>query len=67
MISLSVEEKCQNCPNFRPGLEVIDITTLEDIGNGMGRRLSQTIYCENESFCKQLEDYLKQETEEEKK
>lgn len=58
MISLSVEEKCQNCPHFRPDLEVIDITTFEDVGNGMGKRLLQTIYCENKSFCKELEDYL---------
>lgn len=28
MISLNVEEKCQNCPNFSPTVEQIDMTTI---------------------------------------
>lgn len=28
MISLNVEEKCQNCPNFSATVEKIDMTTL---------------------------------------
>lgn len=28
MILLNVEEKCQNCPNFSPTVERIDMTTL---------------------------------------
>lgn len=28
MISLNVERKCQNCPNFSPAVERIDMTTL---------------------------------------
>lgn len=28
MISLSVEEKCQNCPYFSPNVEQTDATTL---------------------------------------
>lgn len=62
MISFSVEEKCQNCPEFSPTVEQIDVTTF-----GGERDIQQTVYCRNKHFCKNLEDYLKQETEEEKK
>lgn len=55
MISLSVEEKCQNCPEFSPSVEQIDMTTL-----GGERSIQQTVYCANKHFCKNLEDYLKQ-------
>lgn len=53
MISLSVEEKCQNCPEFFPVVDQVDITTL-----GGDKSIRQTVYCRNKSFCKDLEDYL---------
>lgn len=55
MISLEVEDKCQNCPRFSPELSVEDITTLED----KGKRLVQVIYCNNKDFCRDLEGYLR--------
>lgn len=53
MISLSVEEKCQNCPNFSPNVEQIDATTLDGKKN-----LVQTVYCINKDFCNNIEEYL---------
>lgn len=53
MISLSVEEKCQNCPNFSPNVEQIDATTLDGKKN-----LVQTVYCRNKDFCNNIEEYL---------
>lgn len=54
MISLNVEEKCQNCPNFSPSVERIDMATLRGEKN-----ISQTVYCIRKDFCKNLEEYLK--------
>lgn len=54
MISLNVEEKCQNCPNFSPTVEQIDMTTL-----GGKKNISQTVYCKEKDFCENLEEYLK--------
>lgn len=53
MISLSVEEKCQNCPYFSPNVEQIDATTL-----GGKKNLVQTVYCGNKDFCNNIEEYL---------
>ena len=53
MISLSVEEKCQNCPNFSPNVEQIDVTTL-----GEEKNLVQTVHCGNKDFCNNIEEYL---------
>lgn len=53
MISLTVEEKCQNCPEFSPAVERVDMTTLDGDKN-----IHQTVYCGNKSFCKNLENYL---------
>lgn len=53
MINLCVEEKCQNCPEFSPTVEQVDTTTLDG-----DKSIQQTVYCENKSFCKNLEDYL---------
>lgn len=53
MIILSVEEKCQNCPNFSPNVERIDATTLDGKKN-----LVQTFYCRNKYFCNNIEEYL---------
>lgn len=60
MISLNVEEKCQNCPNFSPTVDQIETTTIEDMSNGR-KKIIQTIYCRNKDFCKNMEDYLRQE------
>lgn len=57
MISLSVEDKCQNCPNFSPSVEQIDVSTL-----GEDKRIIQTAYCREKDFCKNIEDYLKKES-----
>ncbi|MFQ9515317.1 MAG: hypothetical protein ACLRZ9_05775 [Eubacterium sp.] len=57
MIKLNVEEKCQNCPYFTPGIERTDITALGD----KNKRLMQEIYCENKDFCDNIEVFLKQE------
>lgn len=54
MISLKVEDKCQNCPYFHPDVERIDATTLEGKKNFI-----QTVYCENNDFCNEIEEYLK--------
>lgn len=53
MISLNVEEKCQNCPYFSPNVEQIDATTL-----GGDKNLVQTVYCRNKDFCNNIEEYL---------
>lgn len=60
MISLNVEEKCQNCPNFSPVVDRIETTTVEDMVNGR-KRIIQTVYCNNKDFCKNMEDYLRKE------
>ncbi len=57
MIELQVEDKCQNCPNFSPMVNVIDMTSFGD----KGKRLSQIVYCGNKDFCKNMEDYLRNE------
>ena len=54
MISLSVEEKCQNCPYFSPCVDRIDSTTL-----GGEKNLVQTIYCESKDFCDNIERHLR--------
>jgi hypothetical protein len=54
MISLNVEEKCQNCPNFSPAVEQIDATTF-----GGEKNIIQTVCCREKDFCKNLEEYLK--------
>lgn len=53
MISLSVEEKCQNCPYFSPNVERIDETTL-----GGDKNLMQTVYCGHKDFCNNIEEFL---------
>ena len=53
MISLNVEEKCQNCPYFSPNVEQIDTTSL-----GEKKRLLQTVYCDRKDFCDNTEEYL---------
>jgi hypothetical protein len=53
MISLNVEEKCQNCPYFSPNVEQIDATTL-----GEKKKLLQTVYCDHKDFCNNIEEYL---------
>lgn len=53
MISLSVEEKCQNCPYFSPNVEQMDATTLEGKKN-----LVQTVYCGHKNFFNNIEEYL---------
>lgn len=53
MISLSVEEKCQDCPYFSPNVEQIDATTL-----GGDKNLVQTVYCGRKDFCNNIEEYL---------
>lgn len=53
MIELKVEDKCQDCPYFNPKLEVIDVTTL-----GEEIKLAQTVYCDRNDFCKNLENHL---------
>lgn len=53
MISLNVEEKCQNCPYFSPNVEQIDATTLDGKKN-----LAQTVYRRNKDFCNNIEEYL---------
>lgn len=55
MIELKVEDKCQNCPNFSPTVDVIDISKLED----KEKCLMQTVYCKNKDFCKNMENYLR--------
>ena len=47
MIELDVEEKCQNCPNFSPTVNSVNITTFGD----KGKKLIQTVYCSNKDFC----------------
>lgn len=54
MISLSVEEKCQNCPYFSPNVWQVDTTTLDGEKN-----LIQTVYCSHKGFCNNVEEYLK--------
>lgn len=54
MILLNVEKKCQNCPNFSPTVKRIYVTTL-----GGEKNISQTVYCGEKDFCKNLEEYLK--------
>lgn len=54
MISLNVEEKCQNCPYFSPGVDQIESTTL-----GGEKNLMQTIYCGRKDFCDNIDEYLK--------
>lgn len=51
MITLQVENKCQNCDNFYPTVDV------RCIGDELPR-LQQTVYCRNKNFCKNLENYL---------
>lgn len=53
MISLSVEEKCQNCPYFSLNVEQIDTTTL-----GGKKNLVQAVYCGHKDFCNNIEEYL---------
>lgn len=55
MIELNVEDKCQNCPYFSPSVDQIDITTFAD----KGKRIMQTVYCNNKDFCDNVEEYLK--------
>lgn len=57
MISLEIEDKCQNCPHFFPEMRVEDITAL---GDGQ-KRLMQVIYCNNKDFCRDLEGYLRKD------
>ncbi len=57
MIELQVEDKCQNCPNFSPMVNAIDITALGD----EGKHIMQTVYCGNKDFCKNIENYLRNE------
>lgn len=54
MISLNVEEKCQNCPNFSPCVNQIDTTMIGE----KRKRIQQTVYCGNKDFCDNLEEYL---------
>lgn len=54
MIVLTVEDKCQNCPDFSPTVDKIDCTTI-----GGDRNISQTVYCSKKSLCKGIEEYLK--------
>lgn len=54
MISLSVEEKCQNCPYFSPSVDQIEASTL-----GGEKNLMQTVYCGHKDFCDNIEEYLK--------
>ena len=60
MITLQVEDKCQNCDNFSLTVDCIDITSLGD----ELPQLQQTVYCVNKSFCKKLENYLEKTTKE---
>ena len=55
MIKLDVKEKCQNCPNFSPTVNAIDITSFGD----KGKKIMQTVYCSNKDFCNNIEDYLR--------
>lgn len=55
MIELQVENKCQNCPNFSPTVNQIDITSFGD----KGRKYMQIVYCEEKDFCDNAEEYLK--------
>lgn len=55
MISLSVEEKCQDCPNFSPQVSQIDMTAFGD----RRKRVQQTVCCGNKDFCDNIEEYLK--------
>lgn len=57
MISLEVEDKCQNCPHFSPTVDAIDVTNIGD----RGTRLMQTVYCRNKDFCGDLEGYLRKD------
>lgn len=53
MISLSVGEKCQNCPYFSLNVEQIDTTAL-----GGKKNLVQTVYYDHKDFCNNIEEYL---------
>lgn len=59
MIELDVQEKCQNCPNFSPTVNAIDITSFGD----NGKKIMQIVYCINKDFCNNIEDYLKNQEE----
>lgn len=54
MIELQVEDKCQNCDNFSPIVDRIDITCFGD----ESPQFQQNLYCRNKNFCKNLENYL---------
>ena len=59
MIELDVQEKCQNCPNFSPTVNAIDITSLGD----KGKKIMQTVYCSNKDFCDNIEQHLRNSEE----
>ncbi len=59
MIKLDVKEKCQNCPNFYPTVNAIDITTFGD----KGKKISQIVYCSNKDFCDNIEEHLRNSEE----
>lgn len=59
MITLDVQEKCQNCPNFHPELNTVDITSFGD----NGKKIMQTVYCSNKDFCDNIEEHLRNQGE----
>ena len=54
MINLSVEEKCQDCPNFSPTVNSIETTCFGD----KLPTFIHTVMCDNKDFCDTIERRL---------
>lgn len=59
MIRLVVEPYCQDCPNFEPHVEKLDL------GDFMEERYDTTVYCEFGERCRLMEKRIKRLMEKE--
>lgn len=51
MISIDVKPYCENCPEFCP-----EMMTKADV---VSRTVNHSVYCQNQSICEHIHEYLK--------